>query len=329
MVSVLLLGRAAHTDLTAALAAAGMPYDLVIAEDRQSMLAALAGADAVVTDWQGTLVLDAEAVAAGPQVRLVQYPGAGLHSIDVAAWRAAGAQVCHVPGANAGSVAEWAVLAAGALCRQLTDLDAAIRAGTWPPGSDIVDLSQRRVGVLGAGAIGAACLRLFAAFGCEVAYHARRARADLEYPWLPFDDLLTRADVLVVAVPLTPSTQGLIGAVELAALPPGALLINVGRGPVTDEVAVADALSGDRLGGAALDVFGTEPLPTGHRLRTSPRTLLSPHVAGGSGTARRRIFAAVAENLTRIAAGLPPCSPWPEAVPPDTPLTTVPRKDPR
>ncbi len=306
---VLVLGRAAVPDLTAALAGLPHPPRVLVADDRATMLDHLAVAGAVVADWSGRLVLDAEAARAARRVRLVQYPGAGLHAVDVEAWERAGARVCRVPGANAASVAEWAVLAAGALCRRLAGLDRDLRAGRWTSGADVRDLSERRVGVLGGGAVGAACLRLFAAFGCPVAYHSRRPRQDLPYAWRPLDDLLAGADVLVVAVPLTPDTRGLLDATALGRLPAGALLVNVGRGPVTDEAALAAALQAGRLAGAALDVFGTEPLPPDHPLRRAPHTLLSPHVAGGSGTARGRIFAAVAANLARVADGLDPEGP--------------------
>lgn len=314
---VLVLGRAALPDLTAAFADLAQPPDLLLAEDRATMLDQLAVAGAVVADWTGHLVLDAAAARAGRRVRLVQYPGAGLHSVDVDAWRRAGAAVCHVPAANAASVAEWAVLAAGALARRLPALDHDLRTGHWTSGADIRDLSERRVGVLGGGAVGEACLRLFAAFGCPVAYHSRRPRPELAYDRRPLPDLLAGSDVLVVAVPLTPDTRGLLGATELARLPAGALLVNVGRGPVTDESALAQALRTGRLAGAALDVFGTEPLPPDHPLRAAPNTLLSPHVAGGSGTARRRIFARVAANLARLADDLDPHWPWPAAPPPE------------
>lgn len=313
---VLVLGRAAVPDLTAALTDLPHPPDVLLAEDRTAMLRHLTVAGAVVADWSGRLVLDAAAARAGGRVRLVQYPGAGLHSIDVDAWRRAGAEVCHLPGANAASVAEWSVLAAGALCRRLPGLDHDLRAGRWTSGADVRDLSERRVGVLGGGAVGTACLRLFAAFGCPVSYHSRRPRPEVPYEWRPLDDLLAGSEVLVVAVPLTPATRGLLGAGEIARLPADALLVNVGRGPVTDEDAVADALRTGRLGGAALDVFGVEPLPADHPLRAAPHTLLSPHVAGGSGTARRHIFAGVADNLARVADGREPRWRWPTPNPP-------------
>lgn len=267
-------------------------------------------ADIVVGDWSGELPLGAAEVALHRGLKLIQQPGAGVNFIDVAAWARAGVPVANTPGGNAASVAEWAVLAAGSLSRSMPWAQGEVAAGRWPQEAILArncrDLGELRVGIVGFGAIGQRCAALFAAFGCAVAYTARSAHPGTVAPFLPLPELLAAADVLVVAVPLTAQTQGLIGAPELARLPAGALVVNVGRGAVLDEPALVAALRSGALGGAALDVFATEPLAPDSPLRAMDTVLLSPHIAGGSATARRAIFAMTAENIARVCAGEPP-----------------------
>ncbi len=133
-----------------------------------------------------------------------------------------------------------------------------------------------------------------------------RARPDASARYLPLDDLLAESDVLVVAVPLTAQTRGMVGSRELGLLPPDSVVVNVARGPVIDETALTEALRSGRVGGAALDVFDSEPLAPDSPLRSLDRVLLSPHVAGGSDTSRRRICDMTARNVARVSSGLPP-----------------------
>jgi phosphoglycerate dehydrogenase-like enzyme len=279
--------------------------------DRAGLHAALAGAEVVVGDYTGALALDAAAVAAAPHLAFVQMPQAGVDSCDLDALTAVGVPVANAAGANARSVAEWAVGAAFALCRRLAWGDRQVRAGGWPQPEMLRrgtrELHTQRVGVLGFGAIGAAAARLFAALGCPVSYWSRRPRppAETTATYRDLDDLLSNSDVLVVTVPLTPQTAGLLGAERLSVLPPGAMLINVARGGIVDEDALRAALDDGRLSGAALDVFDAEPPPADHPLRTHENVLLSPHVAGATGQAQLNIVSLVVENITAAVQGRP------------------------
>jgi D-3-phosphoglycerate dehydrogenase / 2-oxoglutarate reductase len=215
--------------------------------------------------------------------------------------------LANAAGANARSVAEWALAAALDLSRRLTWSDRRMRAGGWPQleaaerGAD--ELGNRRVGILGMGAIGAEAARLFAAFGCPVAYWSRRRRPDGVYKEL--DDLVATSDVLVVCLPLTPETRGLLGPERLALLPEGALLVNVARGGIAPDDAVLAALEGGRLGGAALDVYDAEPLPADHPLRSHDDVLLSPHTAGATRQAQSNIITKVMDNVRAAVEGRP------------------------
>ncbi|WP_141578400.1 D-isomer specific 2-hydroxyacid dehydrogenase family protein [Actinomadura sp. WMMA1423] len=275
--------------------------------DRAGLLAALGDADLVIGDFTGRLALDAEAAAAAPRVSFVQMPSVGTDNIDLEAWAAAGVPVANAAGFNARGVAEWAVGAAFALCRGLAWGDRAVRAGGWPQ----MEMTQRnpreihaqRVGIVGFGAIGAEAARLFAALGCAVSYWTRRRRPEAAATYRELDDLLATSDILVLALPLTEETRGLIGPERLALLPERALLVNVARGGIAPDGAVLAALESGRLAGAALDVFEQEPLPEDHPLRSREDVLLSPHAAGGSVQSQLNLLGMVRDNVTAAVQG--------------------------
>ncbi|GAA1784140.1 NAD(P)-dependent oxidoreductase [Actinomadura chokoriensis] len=275
--------------------------------DRAGLLAALPSADIVIADFSRGFVLDAEAVAAARRLAFVQMPAVGVDRLDLAALTAADVPVANAAGFNARGVAEWAVGAAFALCRNLAWGDRAVRAGGWPQ-AEMAERNPRevhaqRVGIAGFGAIGAEAARLFAALGCAVSYWTRRRRPEAAATYRELDDLVATSDILVLALPLTDETRGLIGPERLALLPADALLINVARGGIAPDGAVLAALESGRLAGAALDVFEHEPLPPEHPLRSREDVLLSPHAAGSSVQSQRNLLAAVRENVTAAVQG--------------------------
>ncbi|MEU5987894.1 NAD(P)-dependent oxidoreductase [Spirillospora sp. NPDC047418] len=275
--------------------------------DRAGLLAALPSADIVIADFSHGFVLDAEAVAAARRLAFVQMPAVGVDRLDLAALTAAGVPVANAAGFNARGVAEWVVGAAFVLCRNLAWGDRAVRAGGWPQaelaGRDPREVHAQRVGIGGFGAIGAEAARLFAALGCAVSYWTRRRRPEAAATYRGLDDLVATSDILVLALPLTEETRGLIGPERLALLPAGALLINVARGGIAPDGAVLAALESGRLAGAALDVFEREPLPADHPLRSREDVLLSPHAAGSSVQSQRNLLAAVRDNVTAAVQG--------------------------
>ncbi|NUW30633.1 3-phosphoglycerate dehydrogenase [Nonomuraea sp. SMC257] len=274
---------------------------LPASRDRAALLAALPEAEIVVGDWTAELALDAWAVAAAPRLAFVQQPSVGVDGHDLAALAAAGVPLANTAGVSATAVAEWCVAAALALVRRLADADAAVRAGGWPQQSlQPGELSGRRVGVVGFGPIGAACARLFRAFGCEVSYWTRTPRDEPGH--VDLETLVSASDVLVVVVALADETRGLVDARRMK---PGALLVNAARGGVVDQEALAAALRDGHLGGAALDVFETEPLPAGDPLRELPGVLLSPHVAGVTAGSTGRLLESVLANLAAALDGRP------------------------
>ncbi|WP_219508313.1 NAD(P)-dependent oxidoreductase [Nonomuraea ceibae] len=271
------------------------------ARDRDALLTALAGAEIVLGDWTGELTLDARAVAAAPRLAFLQQPSVGVDGHDLAALAAAGVPVANTAGVSATAVAEWCLAAALALSRKLAEADAAVRAGEWPQQAlRPAELRGREVGVVGYGPIGVACAGLFRALGCEVSYWTRTPRDEPGYRDL--DALLGSSDVVVVAIALSEETRGLVDPRRLR---PGALLVNAARGGVVDQEGLVAALREGRLGGAALDVFDTEPLPAGDPLRELPGVLLSPHVAGVTSEATGRLLTATLDNLAAALDGRP------------------------
>ncbi|GAA3470121.1 NAD(P)-dependent oxidoreductase [Nonomuraea roseola] len=275
------------------LAPLGDRVTLSFARDRAAMEAALPQAEIVLGDWSASLAMDAAAVAAAPRLAFVQQPSVGVDGHDLAALSAAGVPLANTAGVSAVAVAEWCLGAALTLSRRLVAADAAVRAGGWPQ-LDLGprELSGSHVGVVGYGPIGQECARLFGALGCRVSHWTRTPRGE---GYAPLEDVVATADVLVVVIALSDETRGLI---DPARMKQGALLVNAARGGVVDQRALAAALREGHLGGAALDVFDTEPLPPYDPLRDLASVLLSPHVAGVTPQSTGRLVASVVGNLT-------------------------------
>jgi D-3-phosphoglycerate dehydrogenase len=166
------------------------------------------------------------------------------------------------------------------------------------------ELSGRRLGILGLGSIGKALARIaIQGFGMQVIAHTRSGSQGDGVAAASFPELLERSDVLALCAPLTAETRGMIGAAALARLRPGAILINVARGPLVDEQALAAALASGHLGGAALDVFDAQPLPPDHPLLSLPNVILTPHMAGITTESMLRMGEGVVAEARRILAG--------------------------
>jgi phosphoglycerate dehydrogenase-like enzyme len=184
-------------------------------------------------------------------------------------------------------------------------------AGRWDP-FDLEPVAGRTLGIVGYGDIGRAVAEKARAFGMRVLAVRRRPEASAGDPLVDevvsLDrrvDLMRRADDVVVATPLTPETRGLVGRAEIAAMKPGATLINLGRGPVVDEPALIEALEARRIRGAALDVFTVEPLPAGHPFYRLENVLLSPHCADNKPGWLEESLRFFLTNLERFRRGEP------------------------
>jgi phosphoglycerate dehydrogenase-like enzyme len=258
--------------------------------------------DLVVGDWSHTLRIDDP----GPRVALVHMPSVGVDVIDLDRCAARAVPVTNCAGANTTSVAEWCVSATLALLRRTVEADAAVRRGEWPQ-TELRgrELAGSRVGVLGMGSIGRRVAELFGLLGCAVAYWSRSRHEDAPATYAELDELVATSDVLVTVIALSEQTRGIVDARLLDRAKPGLLLVNAGRGALVDEPALLAALQSGQVGGAALDVFATEPLPPDSPLRDAPAVLLSPHMAGSTRQASVRILEQTRANLQRALAGEP------------------------
>ena len=289
-----------------------LPADEMVVCPRDAVRESLGGVDVVIPMMTpiGTDVMDAG------RFRLIHQFGVGLEGVDLEAARARGIWVANVPSAdtgNADSVAEHALLLMLAVLRRLPEAQANIRAGRL--GSPLgLTLAGRTVCLFGLGAIATALARRLRAFDVRLLGISRRldpARTkalglDACYAPADRDAALARTDILVLCLPVTAETRGLVDAPALAALPRGACLINIARGPLVDYAALCAALSSGHLGGAGLDVFWQEPIAADDRLLSLPNVVATPHVAGVTDRSYAGIARTIAANVERLRRGEPP-----------------------
>ncbi|MDO9285008.1 MAG: D-glycerate dehydrogenase [Aquabacterium sp.] len=277
----------------------------------------------------GTPRIDAALLAACPSLRAVCSMAVGHNNIDLAACTAAGVLVSNAPDVLTETTADFGFALMMATARRITESEHFLRAGRWTHWSyDLfagADVHGATLGVLGMGRIGQAIARRGAlGFGMPVIYHNRsRLAADIEQQlgarWVGKDELLQRADHLVIVVPYSPASHHLVGAAELALMKPTATLTNVARGGVVDDAALAVALRERRIAAAGLDVFEGEP--TVHPdLLTVPNVVLTPHIASASMPTRGALAELAASNLLAALgqgadAGRPPTALNPEVLP--------------
>lgn len=267
------------------LRAAGCTVQLLERGDTEALRRALPDAHAWIVGFEP---VDDSTLSAARDIQVVAKCGAGLDNFDRGYLAGRGIEVVSVPGGNSRAVAEYTMAQVLALARGVVVNDRAVRAAAWKPNIGM-GLDGRTLGVVGFGAIGRRVATLASAFGMSILVadpfvdEAVLRAHDAESLHLP--DLLARADVVSLHVPLTLETRHLIGAAELAAMSAHALLVNDSRGGVIDEDALCAALRDGAIGGAALDVFEREPLPADSPLMDVPNLILSSHTAGYSDSA--------------------------------------------
>ena len=253
--------------------------------------------------------LDDTTLAGARRLRLVQLLSVGYDRFNLAGARAARVPVAVNGGANAIAVAEHTILLMMATLRHLTELDAGVRAGRWSSGvKRLYELWSSTIGIVGMGRIGQEVARRLRGWGATLIYHdpvrlpAERER-DLGVAFVSLEDLLARADVVTVHVPLSSATRHLVDARALARMKPTAVLVNTARGDLVDEAALAGALRSGRIGGAGLDVLSAEPPPADHPLLSTPNTVLTPHMAGPTWQSWPRRFGNAYANIARVQRG--------------------------
>jgi glyoxylate reductase len=282
---------------------------------REEFLARAAGASGILCTLADQV--DAELMdAAGPSLSVVSNYAVGVNNIAVAEATRRGIRVCNTPDVLTEATADLGFALLLSAARKVSDADRFVRAGRWtgwdPWGFLGVPVAGRTLGIVGMGKIGAAVARRSRGFSMKVLYHNRHRvspseEAGLAASYRDLDALLEESDFVVLSVPLTPETRGLISAERLGRMKRAAVLVNIARGEVVDEEALAAALSEGRLSGAGLDVFEKEPwIPP--RLLSAPSAVLLPHLGSATGETREAMGRLAWENLLAVLDGRePPC----------------------
>ncbi|HEX5041103.1 MAG TPA: phosphoglycerate dehydrogenase [Candidatus Limnocylindria bacterium] len=300
--------------------------DVRLGLDRDALLRTLGengGWDALVVRSQTRV--DAELLeAAAPRLGVVGVASVGIDRIDVEAATRAGVMVVNAPTGNTIAAAEHTLAVMLALLRHVPEADSSLRAGEWERSRYTGrELRGKTLGIIGLGKIGKAVARRATGFEMRVIandpYLTEEQASEAGAKLVGLAELLHRSDVITVHVPLSPQTRNLIGRPQLEATKPGAFVLNVARGGIVDERALADALADGQLAGAAVDVFSSEPMAADNPLRDAPNLVLTPHLGASTSEAQDRVGLEMAEQVLQALDGAtPPYAVNAPAVAPDT-----------
>jgi D-3-phosphoglycerate dehydrogenase len=271
----------------------------------EELARAIEGVHAVIV--RSSTRITRESLKYADALEVIGRAGVGVDNIDVEAATERGVAVLNAPSGNTISAAELTFALILACVRRIPAADRSMKNGEWDRKSFTgTELYGKTLGLVGAGRIGGEVARRARAFGMRVCAHdpyltAERARTlDIELATL--DQVLERADVLSLHVPLTDTTAGLIGAVQLSSMKQGAIVVNAARGGVIDEAALADAVRSGHLAGAGMDVFAEEPAPVDHPLRSLPQVVLTPHLGAATQEAQHNVAVEIAEAVRAALA---------------------------
>ena len=245
---------------------------------------------------------------AAPELRLVCEAATGVNNIDLEACRERNIPVRNVAGYSTDSVVQTTFMHILSLMGNAPYFDNTVKDGTYSRGTLFTDVSRpyieikgKRIGIVGMGAIGTGVARVAEAFGMEVVYYSTSGTGHCkDWPSISLGELMRTSDVISIHAPYNERTAGLIGAGELAMMKPSAIIVNMGRGGIVDEAALAEVIDNDLIGGAALDVFTKEPLPGDSpllRTRHPEKLRFTPHTAWASTEALTRLVNCIADNI--------------------------------
>jgi phosphoglycerate dehydrogenase-like enzyme len=276
-------------------------------EDREVFARYMHDADVL---WHVLEPVSRAVIEAAPRLQLIQKIGVGVNTIDLEAAADHSVRVCNMPGANSRAVAEATLALMLAALRRLADFDSSTRRGdgwSWDPAvqDDLLELGGMCIGLVGYGSIPTVLAPILKAMGAEVIYHARSPRPEAVGEFCSLAELLGRADVVSLHVPLDDRTRHLIDADAIASMKRGAVLVNTARGGLVDEVALVAALRSGQLRAAGLDTFEQEPTPPDNPLLRLANVVVMPHVAWLTTATLERSVTVAVENCRRLTAGEP------------------------
>ncbi|MGM9748238.1 MAG: D-2-hydroxyacid dehydrogenase [Candidatus Cryptobacteroides sp.] len=278
--------------------------------DRKEALERVKDCDVLIIN---KIKVDKELIDAAPDLKLICEAATGVNNIDIEYAASKGIPVKNAVGYSTDSVVQTTFLVILALVGKVAGFDAFVKSGEYSRSglftnvsNVFTELSGKRIGIIGMGNIGSKVAKVASAFGMEVCYFSTSGTSHCkDYPSLALEELLGTSDVVTIHAPLNERTKGLIGEKQLRMMKPTAYLVNMGRGGIVDEKALAEATDAGIIAGAGLDVFVQEPLPADNpllKVAHPERLLLTPHVAWASREARNRLVEMIASNIrnTRI-----------------------------
>jgi phosphoglycerate dehydrogenase-like enzyme len=289
----------------AELAGSGLDVAVCPVSDREGFARYMREAEVL---WHVLEPVTEAVIEASPRLRLIQKMGVGVNTIDLEAARQRDVCVCNMPGTNSRAVAEMALALMLAALRRIAIFDAATRRGegwSWNPElqDHLLELGGRCVGLVGYGSVPSILAPILRAMGAEVIYHARSPKPHAVGELCTLPELLARADIVSLHVPLGEGTRHMIDAKALATMKEGAVLVNTARGALVDESALVDALATGRLRAAGLDTFEQEPTPADNPLLHLENVVVTPHLAWLTTETLERSVTVAVENCRRLAAG--------------------------
>lgn len=267
-----------------------------------------------VTDCEVLIVnkvrVDAGLISAAPAMKLICEAATGVNNIDLEAAAARGIPVRNVAGYSTDSVAQETFMHILSLAGNAQYFDSVVKDGRYSRSGIFTDVSHpfielagKTLGVIGMGTIGTKVAKIGEAFGMRVVYYSTSGTSHCkDYPSLPLDRLMSESDVITIHAPYNDRTAGLVAERELRMMKPSAFIVNMGRGGIIDEAALAEVIDENLIGGAALDVFVKEPLPSGNPLlhtRHPEKLRFTPHTGWASCEARARLAHCIAENIAK------------------------------
>ena len=271
---------------------------------KDSVIERLKNADIAITN---KVVIDGDAMRQLPNLKLICVAATGMNNVDLETAKELGIEVKNAVGYSTTSVAETTIASALALARNIVYFDEYFHDGRYAKADRAFcydrltfEITGKRWGIIGLGNIGREVARLASAFGCEVRYFSTSgAKREEAYPAMELDELLAWSDIVSVHSPLNERTRGLVGRDELQKMKPSSIIINVARGGIIDEAALAEALNNGWISAAALDVFSVEPLRESplYEVKDRYRLLASPHNAWSAAEAIDRLIGCVAQNI--------------------------------
>lgn len=282
-------------------------------QPEERIMEAVSEADVLLGDYTFLTPITRNVVRTARKARLIQQPSVGYNNIDLSACREAGLKVANIPGANDVAVAEHTIMMALTLLKLVMKLHRETLSANWLRengmlGVAIPELMGKTYGLIGMGRTGKAVAERLVPFGVKLLYYDIKkltAEEETRYKasYADLDEILKTADIISLHLPLTPETANLIGQKELEQMKPSAILINVARGELVDEEALARALREKKIAAAGIDVFRVEPVTSDNPLLGLENILLTPHVAGVTTEATGRIFTLTIANVVKVLKG--------------------------